>query len=320
MAVNDGNTGVRVIAGIDEAGRGPLAGPVVAAAVILDPDHPVEGLADSKKLTARKRDLLFDLLSDAVLAIGIGIAQRREIDQRNILQATIIAMQRAVDALKIKPDHLMIDGQHIALIHPSQETVVGGDQSVPAISAASIIAKVTRDRLMQQYHRVFPEYGFQQHKGYGTPGHLSALKELGATPIHRQSFRPVRDYLPRWGDLKDGAAKGRLAEQLAAVYLIEQGMGIREMNYNAAFAGELDIIADDGPEIVFCEVKARSGSQWGAPEDQITVTKRDRIMAAANAYCQEKDIDTDVRFDVISVRFTKEGPRIRHIKDGIYAD
>ena len=168
----------RIIAGIDEAGRGPLAGPVVAAAVILDPAQPISGIDDSKKLTERKRDALYEEIITKAKAVGIGMAGRKEIDDKNILQATIVAMQRAVDGLTIIPDHLQIDGQHIRLNHPSQETIVGGDALVQAIGAASIVAKVTRDRMMQEYDKVYPEYGFAKHKGYGTQAHMDAVTFL----------------------------------------------------------------------------------------------------------------------------------------------
>ncbi len=307
-------------AGIDEAGRGPLAGPVVAAAVILDPERPIEGLADSKRLTAKRRAALYDVILDRALAVGIGESQRAEIDRRNIFQATITAMQRAVDALNPGPDHLLIDGKNIQLDHPSQETIVDGDETEPAISAASIVAKVHRDRLMAEYHKVYPEYGFDRHKGYGTKAHMQALADHGACPIHRQSFRPVKQHLPQWRSLKDRHTLGRLGERLAATYLIENGYTIRDMNYHAARLGELDIVAGCGAVTVICEVKSLVPGKWGEPEEQIGVKKRDRIMAAAQQYCAEKGIDTDVRFDVISVKFTKAGPGIMHWPGAIHAD
>lgn len=309
-----------LVAGIDEAGRGPLAGPVVAAAVILDPEHPVEGLADSKRLTAKRRAALYEVILDRALAVGIGESQREEIDRRNIFQATIAAMQRAVDALTQRPDHLLIDGKNIRLDHPSQETVVDGDETVPAISAASIVAKVHRDRIMEEYHKVYPEYGFDRHKGYGTKAHLQALAAHGACPIHRQSFRPVRQHLPQWRQLKNRATLGQLGERLAATYLIENGYTIRDLNYHVAHTGELDIVAQRGATTVICEVKSMVPGGWGEPEDQVGVKKRDRIMAAAGQYCAEKEIDTEVRFDVISVKFTKAGPTITHRPDSIHAD
>ena len=310
----------QLIAGIDEAGRGPLAGPVVAAAVILDPERPIEGLADSKRLTARRREALYQNIFDRAPAVGIGESQRAEIDRRNIFQATVAAMQRAVDALDPRPEHLLIDGKHIHLDHPSQETIVDGDQTVPAISAASIVAKVYRDRLMAEYHKVYPEYGFDRHKGYGTKAHLQALAEHGACPIHRQSFRPVRPHLPQWRQLKDRQTLGRLGERLAATYLIENGYTIRDLNYRAPHLGELDIVALRGAATVICEVKTGVPGDWGEPEARVGVKKRDRIMAAAQHYCAEKGIASEVRFDVISVKFTRAGPNISHQPDSIRAD
>jgi ribonuclease HII len=315
----------QLTAGIDEAGRGPLAGPVVAGAVILDLERPIEGLADSKKLTAKRREALYDVILDRALAVGIGESQRAEIDRRNIFQATITAMQRAVDALNPGPDHLLIDGKNIQLDHPSQETIVDGDETVPAISAASIVAKVYRDRLMAEYHKVYPEYGFDRHKGYGTKAHMQALADHGACPIHRQSFRPVKQHLPQWRSLKDRRTLGRLGERLAATYLIENGYTIRDMNYHAAHLGELDIVAGCGAVTVICEVKTQVSNpgragEWGEPEEQIGVKKRDRIMATAQQYCAEKGIDTEVRFDVISVKFSKAGPGITHRPGAIHAD
>ena len=309
-----------VQAGIDEAGRGPLAGPVLAAAVVLDPERPIEGLADSKKLTAKRRETLYMIIMADAAGVGVGISQRSEIDRINILQATLAAMQRAVDNLPFRPGHLMIDGQGLVLDHPSQETIVRGDATVPSISAASIVAKVTRDRIMADYHKIYPAYGFDQHKGYGTPEHLAALAEFGACPIHRQSFSPVARHLPNWQQLREPGKMGILGEQLAGTYLIEQGHQILDWRYNVPHTGELDLVAKDGEETVFVEVKSQVPGDWGPAEFQVDRRKRDRIMAAAQHYCGEKGIDSDLRFDVISVTFTKAGPEIRHMKSGLNAD
>lgn len=183
----------RRIAGVDEAGRGPLAGPVVAAAVILDPGHPIDGLDDSKKLTARKRDVLFDSIREHASAFSIVEIGPEEIDRINILQATMVAMARAVAAIDPAPDHVRIDGNRLPdLGGISAEALVGGDGLCPAIGAASILAKVHRDRLMLAYHERWPEYGFDRHKGYPTRDHLAALDRHGPSPIHRKSFRPVQ--------------------------------------------------------------------------------------------------------------------------------
>jgi ribonuclease HII len=180
-----------LIAGVDEAGRGPLAGNVVAAAVILDDLHPIEGLNDSKKLTAQRRDKLYAEIQAKALCVSVGQASVQEIDQLNILQATLLAMQRAVKGLRLKPAKVLIDGNRLPQLDVLAEAIVGGDASVPAISAASIIAKVTRDRQCQELHALYPQYGFDAHKGYGTAVHMAALRTHGVSPAHRKSYAPV---------------------------------------------------------------------------------------------------------------------------------
>jgi ribonuclease HII len=182
-------------AGVDEAGRGPLAGSVVAAAVILDDTKPIKGLADSKKLTVLRRTKLYDEIRAKALCVGVGEASVDEIDRLNILQATMLAMQRAVANLRLKPSMVLVDGNRIPQLDVLAEAIVQGDAKVQAISAASIIAKVTRDRQCEALHAAYPEYGFDSHKGYGTAVHMAALKAHGATPVHRKSFAPVRDAL-----------------------------------------------------------------------------------------------------------------------------
>ena len=184
-----------LIAGVDEAGRGPLAGPVVAAAVILDDLNPIMGLADSKKLTALKRERLYDEIRAKALCCSIAEASVEEIDALNILQATLLAMRRAVDGLRLKPHKVLVDGNRLPVLDVLAEAIVKGDSKVPAISAASILAKVHRDRWCLQLHAQYPAYGFDRHKGYGTEAHLNALRMHGATPWHRQSFAPVAEVL-----------------------------------------------------------------------------------------------------------------------------
>lgn len=183
------------VAGVDEAGRGPLAGPVVAAAVILDPARTVEGLRDSKKMTGRQRDAAFETLHRHAIAIGVGQADSREIDELNILHATMLAMRRAVDALGCRPSSVLVDGNQCPDLLIPVDAVVGGDGTVPSISAASIIAKVTRDRIMLELHERYPHFGFDQHKGYPTKAHRHALSVHGPTTEHRRSFAPVRESL-----------------------------------------------------------------------------------------------------------------------------
>jgi ribonuclease HII len=185
------NQGIEWVAGVDEAGRGPLAGPVFAAAVVLDPERPIVGLADSKKLTAERRSELYDLIQARALCWAIGIASAQEIDSINILQATLLAMQRAVAGLPPQLARVLVDGNRCpALPYPST-AIIDGDASEPVISAASIVAKVSRDRHMLELHRCYPQYEFDCHKGYPTPRHLDLLRQHGACPEHRRSFAPV---------------------------------------------------------------------------------------------------------------------------------
>ena len=182
-------------AGVDEAGRGPLAGPVVAGAVILDERKPIRGLADSKKLSAKRREALFDEIRAKALCCSIAQASVLEIDTLNILQATLLAMRRAVLGLRLPPKLVLVDGNRLPVLEMRAEAIVKGDATVPAISAASILAKVSRDRWCADYHQLFPQYGFDQHKGYGTADHLAALRQHGPCPEHRRTFRPVTELL-----------------------------------------------------------------------------------------------------------------------------
>lgn len=181
-----------LVAGVDEVGRGPLAGPVVAAAVILDDEHPIRGLRDSKALTALRRERLFDEIMARALCVEIAEATAAEIDRLNILQATMLAMQRAVERLRLPPARVLVDGNRLPKLKVPALAIVKGDAKVPAISAASIVAKVHRDRLCHDLHQRWPQYGFDGHKGYPTPVHLQALREHGPCPEHRRSFAPVR--------------------------------------------------------------------------------------------------------------------------------
>ena len=182
-----------LMAGVDEAGRGPLAGPVVAAAVILDARNPIKGLADSKTLTALRREKLFDEIRAKALCCSIAEASVEEIDHLNILRATLLAMRRAVEGLRLAPRLVLVDGNRIPVLEMLAEAVVKGDALVPAISAASILAKVHRDRWCAELHLQYPQYGFAGHKGYGTLAHMAALREHGACPQHRLTFRPVSE-------------------------------------------------------------------------------------------------------------------------------
>lgn len=184
-----------LVAGVDEAGCGPLAGPVVAAAVILDDARPIKGLADSKALTALKRERLFAEIHTHALCVSVAEASVEEIDTLNILQARLLAMRRAVEALRLVPRLVLVDGNRLPVLKVQAEAIVGGDATQPCISAASIVAKVHRDRICAELHAQWPDYGFDGHKGYATAEHLDALKRLGACPAHRRSYAPVRAVL-----------------------------------------------------------------------------------------------------------------------------
>jgi len=183
------------VAGVDEVGRGPLAGPVVAAAVILDPSRPIDGLADSKALTEKRREALFDIIREHAAAWCIAEASVEEIDSLNILQASLLAMRRAVTGLEIQPTRALVDGNRDPGLDCETRLVIGGDAIEPAIGAASILAKVARDRAMIELDQAHPGYGLAGHKGYPTPAHLAALERLGASPLHRRSFAPVKRVL-----------------------------------------------------------------------------------------------------------------------------
>lgn len=198
------------LAGVDEVGRGPLVGAVVTAAVILHPERPIAGLADSKKLSEKRREALYEEIIERSAAWSVGRCEAEEIDQLNIYHATLLAMERAVAGLSVIPEYVLVDGNRCPRWQWPSEPVVKGDSRVEAISAASIVAKVVRDREMQQLDQQYPGYGIAQHKGYPTPVHLEALQRLGATPSHRQSFRPVREAIEQVG-----FNKNQLVEDLA---------------------------------------------------------------------------------------------------------
>ncbi len=185
--------GYKVIAGVDEAGRGPLAGPVVSAAVILPENFDVPGINDSKKLSEKKREALFPVIQKRAIAFGIGLADHKEIDQINILQASLLSMKRAVEALSVTPDYLLVDGKFNIACTIDQRSVIKGDALSLSIAAASILAKVTRDRIMADLDLQYPEYGFKRHKGYPTKAHKDAILTHGPCPVHRRSFKGVKD-------------------------------------------------------------------------------------------------------------------------------
>ena len=242
------NEGYKEIVGIDEAGRGPLAGPVVAVALNWGNNPLIEGINDSKKISEKKRAILFKKIIDKAKDIGIGIVEDKEIDKINILQATYLAMKKAIGNLKIKPDLLLVDGNKADIKHIKQINIIKGDSLSYSIAAASIIAKVTRDKIMFQYDTIFPEYGFAKHKGYGTKFHLNSIYEFYSTPIHRKSFKPVKYYLPNIKFYRDKNLLELLGKQLVAVNLIKNSLRILLFNQ------KYDIIYIDDKIMIMNEI------------------------------------------------------------------
>jgi len=312
------NLGKNYIAGIDEAGRGPLAGPVTAAAVILPKNVDLPEVTDSKKISEKKRERLFDEIYKTALSVGVGVVYEEVIDNKNILQATYQAMRHSLGQLSINPEVILVDGNKADIKHYKQESIVDGDQKSLSIAAASIIAKVTRDRMMRQFDKVFPEYGFAKHKGYGTKQHIEAIQKSKVTPIHRKSFKPVADHLPNMGFLKRNRLIGKLGEQLAACELIRNNHKILEMNYAIAKVGEIDIVSESDNSIVFTDVKTQTdGHDWGTPRSQIDDKKRDRIINAVQHYMDVNELDCEFRFDVAEVILGSGKPQIQIVKDGM---
>ncbi|MBH10293.1 MAG: ribonuclease HII [Candidatus Marinimicrobia bacterium] len=247
-----------IIAGVDEVGRGPLAGPVIAAAVILDKNHNISGLKDSKKLSNKMREILYDKIIDNAVSIGIGEVDEKIIDIINIKNATFKAMQIALENLSIKPHKALIDGYALDYQSIPNEGIIGGDNLVDSIKAASIIAKVTRDRLMINYSNIFPEYGFENHKGYGTKLHLSALNNFRATPIHRRSFKPVKNNMPTIGWIEKHNKISWLGKKLAALHLLSKGLKILGIDREFNSIGKIDILGQFNNEIVLIEVETNN--------------------------------------------------------------
>tara|TARA_B100001750_G_scaffold75604_1_gene60136 strand:+ start:381 stop:1298 length:918 start_codon:yes stop_codon:yes gene_type:complete len=303
-----------LIAGVDEAGRGPLAGPVVAAAVILPEDHMIKGLRDSKKLSKAKRESLFPIIQKQAIGVGIGQVDVNTIDEINIREATLKAMQIALGNLPKRPDRALIDGHPLKNQIIPNEGIIGGDDLIDSIKAASIIAKVTRDKIMEDYGRIFPEYGFEKHNGYGTKVHINALDTHRATPIHRRSFKPVKYKMPTITWLSEQKLINWMGQKLAALHIHEKGMKVLEMNRNCQPHGEIDIIAMDEDEIVFIEVKTKN-----ITNPNISSKKLTQLSHAIQSYQDDIEQIDNFRIDSISVFLKKDQPIIEHFK-GIYLD
>ncbi len=292
--------GYETVCGVDEAGRGPLAGPVCAAAVIFPPDVILEEVNDSKKLTEKKREELFDVIKEKALAYNIAWASVEEIEEMNILNAAMLAMKRAVEGLPVEPDFVIVDGNKKPPIDIPCEAVVKGDSLSQSIAAASILAKVSRDRLMLELAPEYPEYCFEKHKGYGTKLHREKLLEYGPCKIHRPSFlKKIFDPTlkkPKTSKRK----KGDMGEDMALEMYLKNGYELVERNYNSQY-GEIDIILKNDELIVFSEVKTRDISAIARPSDSVDKRKQKKILAAAEVFLSENPCELQPRFDIVEV-------------------
>ena len=288
--------GFQKIVGIDEAGRGPLAGPVVAASVILKPYEIIEGVKDSKKLSSKKRRDLFNQIYEKALSVGVGIVDEDIIDEINILKATFLAMKKSLGNLNLKPDKVLIDGPYSDITIYPTDYIVNGDNISQSIAAASIIAKVTRDEIMYEYDKIFPDYKFINHKGYGTKYHIEQLELKKSTPIHRRSFKIVKNNMPNYDfylNKKNGFKN--LAHQIVGVKYIKKHFTIVEQN-----------IGISGNNINYCFIDSNNNYKFVMIRDNSSkdIIKED-IKNLLQDYLNQNNIENNYTIDVISLKFIK---------------
>tara|TARA_B100000945_G_scaffold122044_1_gene96991 strand:+ start:303 stop:1220 length:918 start_codon:yes stop_codon:yes gene_type:complete len=299
-----------ITAGVDEVGRGPLAGPVVAAAVILPHNHTIEGLRDSKKLSKMKREFLFPLIHEQAIGVGLGEVDVKTIDKINIREATFKAMQIALNDLSIVPEKALIDGHPLNNQVIPNEGIVGGDNKVDSIKAASIIAKVTRDRIMKEYAIIFPEYDFENNSGYGTKKHMDALKYYRATPIHRRSFKPVKKLMPTFKWLESNGRIVWIGKKIAALYIKNKGLDVVKLDLINESCGHIDIIAKKGDQVIFIDVNTSYMNN-----NSILEKKDNDLRLTIDAYCRKNSLGSNFRIDTITVILRSKKPEILHNKD-----
>ena len=308
-------SGYHIVCGVDEAGRGPLAGPVFAAAVILPIGLDIQDLNDSKKLSEKTRDRLYDEILSKVLSAGIASADHREVDELNILQATFLAMNRAVGQLDVKPDVVLIDGNRDPKIGFRSRCIVGGDGKSASIAAASILAKVSRDRHMRAMAERYPGYFFEKHKGYGTKLHYEMLEKYGPCGIHRLTFLKKKS---GGGQKTETGRLGKWGEALALEYLLKKGYSTVAEGFRSRF-GEIDLIVKNSGFIVFVEVKLRRNDSFAAAREYIGKDKQSKLKATANLWLASRRPELQPRFDVIEI-YAPEGegtvsPEVIHIEN-----
>ena len=309
---------IKYVAGIDEAGRGPLAGPVVAAAVIFPDNIDLPEVNDSKKISEKKREILFHQIFDSAISIGVGIVYEKEIDRINILQATYKAMKQSVGRLSIQPEILLIDGNKTNLKHYKQNNIIHGDQKSLSIAAASIIAKVTRDHIMRQYDIVFPDYGFAQHKGYGTKRHIESIMKNKAVLIHRKSFKPVNRFLPNIAYYKQNNLFHLLGIQIIACKKIRKKYAIMEINYQYSEKEKVDIISSKNNILVFTIIKINLYNNSLKNIEPMINIEQSSILKAMISYNNEKKLKYDYRLDFGEVILRKGvKPKLNILKGNI---
>ncbi len=298
-----------ITAGVDEVGRGPLAGPVVAAAVILPDEHTIEGLRDSKKLSKKKRESLFPLIYEQAIGVGVGEVDVKTIDKINIRESTFKAMQIALNDLDTIPEKALIDGYPLNNQVIPNEGIIGGDDKVDSIKAASIIAKVTRDRIMDAYSIIFPEYGFENNSGYGTKKHIDALEYYRATPIHRRSFKPVKNLMPTFKWLEENSRISWMGKKLAALYIKNNGLDIIKLDMINQSTGHIDIIAKENDHFIFIDVNT-----FYRDYNNLIEKRENDFRSTIDIYCSENSLGSNFRIDTISVILNSNKPEILHNK------
>ena len=297
--------GVELIGGVDEAGRGPLAGPVVAACVILSKNFDLTGIDDSKKISPKKRQKLYDRIINESLDVSIGIADEKEIDDLNILQATFLAMRRAIGNLRNKPGQLLIDGPHSDIKIIPTKNIVKGDSKSGSIAAASIIAKVYRDEIMNSYDVIFPKYDFKKNKGYGTRSLIDALHIHKATPIHRKTFKIVSSNLPTFSFYKTTNSLAEMASNYVVSNYVKEGYSILEMNVVLDnLDDKIDCFMTKNNSNIFVKIISTINN-CDYSIGNLTILSFDRYILSLEKYLIKKDFKKDFVFNVISVEFNK---------------
>ena len=302
-------------AGVDEVGRGSLAGPVVASAIILPKNHNIEHLNDSKKISPKKRLVLYDEIMDKSISIGIGCISSDIIDKINIRNATIKAMEEAVTNLELTPDKVLIDGLDKPNLLVPFENIVKGDTKIECIMAASIIAKVTRDIIMENYSIIFPEYGFENNKGYGTKYHMEALKINMATPIHRKSFNPVNNYLPTFRWIKDNSKMKWMANRLTCLFLLEKKYKIENVEISNDDQITFDIIGIFNNSTVFVFINVLEDKSYVKNLDSI-IKNNPIVNEQISDYLNGNDtnINKNWRLDIVNVNFYNKKSKFEHLE------